>query len=231
MIKATTNVLYVEDEISLGQIVKEGLEAEGKNVTWITDGEDVMQSIASSSYDICLLDVMLPNVDGFSLGKEISDKYPRLPIIFLTARNDADDVVEGFKSGGIDYIRKPFSMKELLVRMDSVLGRNKPTQNDQETLNIGQFSFNSLTYELLHEKGKVILTHKEAQLLSLLASTQNQIIRRDHILNTIWEDDSFFHSRRLDVYIKKLRNYLALDKQISIVTLRGLGYRFVVDEN
>ncbi|MBX2846362.1 MAG: response regulator transcription factor [Saprospiraceae bacterium] len=229
MDKKAIRILYAEDEPGIGQIVKDGLELMGYDVVWALDGLTAKQSFAVQQPDICILDVMMPKMDGFELGKHIHSLQPQLPIIFLTARDQTEDVLEGFSSGGNDYIRKPFSMKELEVRINNLLQlQAQPGQtNTPETFTIGAFHFNTISYELKHHDISKKLTHKEAALLTMLAGSANQAVERKHILLNIWDDDSFFHSRSLDVYIKKLRNYLAVDPSVEIVTLKGIGYRLV----
>ena len=224
-----TKILYVEDEQFLGKIVKESLESRGYQVTMITDGKQVMQAFISSTPDICILDVMLPNKDGLSLAKEIRTLDPLTPIIFLTARNQTDDLVLGFKAGGNDYIKKPFSLEELIVRIDNLLRLRQITERLTKE---GKFQIGSFTYlpdilELKGQRGVIKLSHKENELLKLLVQHKHESIDRSKILQIIWGDDHFFNSRNLDVYIARLRGYFKNDPQVQIITLKGVGYRFV----
>jgi len=229
MDKALQRILYIEDEKALGQIVTESLQSR-YNVEWVEDGALVIKAFNSFNPDLCILDVMLPNVDGFTLGKLINQLQPEIPILYVSARTEIEDVLEGFKAGGLDYIRKPFSMKELEIRVESLLQRKRDTKPESRQLRIGDYSFDLFTYELKHNDKNFTLTHKEAELLTLLEQSRNDIIERKTILLKIWGDDSFFHSRRLDVYVRKLRSYLQYDDKVNLITLRGLGYRFSVEQ-
>lgn len=225
-------ILYAEDEFGLGKIVKESLELLGYEVVWETDGQAALARFREVKPHICLFDVMMPKMDGFELGKAVQAASPNTPIIYLTARDQTEDVLEGFQSGGNDYMRKPFSMKELEVRIQNILSLKENGRAENvvpETLTLGKFTFNTATQELSIGANSDKLTHKEAALLTKLGSSINQVVERKAILIDIWEDDSFFHSRSLDVYIKKLRNYLKPDPELEIVTLKGVGYRLVFD--
>ena len=221
-------ILYVEDEPFLGKIVKESLESRDFEVRLVADGQQVMGVFEKYQPDICVLDVMLPNRDGFSLGKEIRGQNEQIPIIFLTAKNQTEDVVKGFGSGGNDYIRKPFSMEELIVRVNNLLQLSQAsTARPDGGLSIGQYLFFPKKQILRIGEMAHQLSHREAQLLSLLTAKTNSAVERKYILNEIWGNDSFFNSRNLDVYIKKLRNYLSEDDAVQIITLKGVGYRLV----
>lgn len=225
-------ILYVEDEPFLGKIVKETLESQGYDVMLVADGALVMKTFNSFTPDICVLDVMLPNIDGFTLGKEIRKEYPNLPIIFLTAKVETDDLIIGFESGGTDYIKKPFSTKELIARIENQLNllvSNTPNlENNKDEIKIGSFTFLPHKYELVSDKQIRKLSSRESEILSLLISHQNNTIDRKKLLMDIWGDDSYYNSRNLDVYIRKLRNYFANDPRIEIITLKGKGYHFVI---
>jgi len=224
-------ILYVEDEPFLGKIVKESLESRDYEVKMIADGALVMAAYEAWRPDICVLDVMLPNKDGFTLGKEISALNPAMPIIFLTAKNQTNDLLEGFKSGGNDYIKKPFSMEELIVRIQNLLSllEHSAPKIDLNKVVIGQYIFYPLKYQLVQGKHIQKLSYRETELLKIFTSNQNKAVNRKDILLKIWGDDSYFNSRNLDVYIKKLRNYLKADASIKIVTLKGIGYHFTVE--
>ena len=229
-----TKVLYVEDELFLGKIVQESLESRGFEVKMVDDGAKVMASFDSFLPDICLLDVMLPNRNGFELGADIRQRFPNLPIIFLTAKTQTEDVLKGFTSGGNDYIRKPFSMEELIARIHNLL--NLSGQNPGETgsepngiIHLGKYEFDLRKYELRFEAQIRKLSHREAELLKILADHRNFTVERKEIMLQIWGDDSFFNSRNLDVYITRLRDYLREDDRVQIITLKGVGYQFIVD--
>ncbi|MDD2793318.1 MAG: response regulator transcription factor [Sediminibacterium sp.] len=222
-------VLYVEDEIFLGKIVFETLTSRGFDVLMETDGGKVMDAFARYQPDICVLDIMLPNKNGMDIAAEIRAAHPDLPIIFLTAKTQTEDVVSGFKAGGNDYIRKPFSMEELIVRMENAL---KKTVREAESgtdlpVMIGKFSFDSNRQLLVLDGETRKLSFRETELLRYLSLNTNLVIQRKDLLNYIWGNDSFFNSRNLDVYITKLRGYLKEDSGLQIITIKGVGYRFV----
>ncbi len=223
-------ILYVEDEPFLGKIVKESLESRGFEVELVADGRHVMEVFEKLKPDICVLDVMLPNKDGFSIGREIRELNGELPIIFLTAKNQTEDVVKGFDSGGNDYVRKPFSMEELIVRINNLLQLSTNSNKQPKTgdgIKLGQFVFFPKKQLLQIGNHSQQLSHREAQLLTILSQATNAAVERKYILNEIWGNDSFFNSRNLDVYIRKLRNYLSEDNSVQIITLKGVGYRLV----
>ncbi|PZR20983.1 MAG: DNA-binding response regulator [Citrobacter freundii] len=226
---SATKVFYVEDELFLGKIVKESLESRGFEVIMESDGGKATAAFQKSNADICVLDVMLPNKDGFTIADEIRDINEDIPIIFLTAKTQTEDVVKGFALGGNDYIRKPFSMEELIVRIQNAL-RNKnaaPEKITGDQITIGKYSFH-LNRQLLQIGGEEKkLSYREAELLKLLYQNRDKIIDRRDILNLLWGNDSFFNSRNLDVYITKLRGYLKDDPALEILTIKGIGYRFV----
>ena len=220
-------VLYVEDEIFLAKIVAETLESKGFQVSTVNDGGEALQKFNEVQPDVCVLDIMLPNKDGFTIADEIREKNTDVPIIFLSAKSATQDVVAGFKIGANDYIRKPFSMEELIVRIENVL-RNKQETVIEEEFPIGHYQFNIRRQTLNHPNEQRKLSYRESELLKVLYHNKDQIVERRDILNLLWGSDSFFNSRNLDVYITKLRNYLKLDPAIEIITIKGIGYRFVV---
>lgn len=226
----STKILYVEDEPFLGKIVKESLESRQFEVRLVADGGQVMAAFEQFRPDACVLDVMLPHRDGFSLGEEIRQKHPTVPILFLTAKVQTEDVLQGFRSGGNDYVRKPFSMEELIVRLQNLLkiSRLAVEENSQEGISIGNFRFFPHRNELRLEDGSPRqLSHRETELLTMLASPINANVARKDILDKLWGNDSFFNSRNLDVYISKLREYLREDASVQLLTLKGVGYRLV----
>jgi DNA-binding response OmpR family regulator len=223
-----TKILYVEDEPFLGRIVKESLESRDFAVTMIVDGRDAMNTFLAGKPDICVLDVMLPFKDGFSIAKEIRQHHPSIPIIFVTAKNQVEDVVKGFESGGNDFIRKPFSMEELILRVNNLLQLTTSKTKSPENISLGKYEFVPLRYELRHASAVKKLSHRESTLLQMLYERRNGTILRKDILLKLWGDDSFFNSRNLDVYITKLRDYLKEDKTIEIITIKGVGYQFTV---
>ena len=227
---SNTRILYVEDELFLGKIVRESLESRGFEVTMESDGARVLDVFKKSNPDICVLDVMLPNKDGFAIADEIRELNEQIPIIFLTAKTQTEDVVKGFSLGGNDYIRKPFSMEELIARIQSLL-RNKKNANAHkvsgDAVTIGRYSFQLNRQILSDGKEDKKLSYRESELLKLLYENRDKIIDRKDILNLLWGNDSFFNSRNLDVYITKLRSYLREDPSLEIITIKGIGYRFI----
>lgn len=222
-------ILYVEDEPFLGRIVKESLESRDFEVLMVNDGKLAQGVFEKNKPDICVLDVMLPSKDGYAIAKDIRQVSPGTPIIFVTAKNQTEDVLKGFESGGNDYLRKPFSMEELIVRVTNLLQlTQKSTKAAPENIVLGKYEFNSMRYELKSGSGVRKLSHREATLLQLLAESKNGTVQRKDILLKLWGDDSFFNSRNLDVYVTKLRDYLKDDASIEIITIKGIGYRFTV---
>lgn len=226
-----TKVLYVEDEPFLARIVKETLELKGYEIMHSKDGGKVIDMLHEFRPDICILDVMLPNVDGFTLGSTIRNLSPRIPIIFLTAKSQTDDVLRGFSSGGTDYLKKPFSMEELMVRIDNQLkiaGALAGNDAGTKEIQLGTITFHPTRYELHTRNGVIKLSNRESEILVMLCKNMNAITDRRLLLHTVWGDDSFFNSRNLDVYMRKLREYLSSEPKIEIITLKGKGYHFAV---
>lgn len=222
-------ILYVEDEPFLGRIVKESLEVRDFDVRMVTDGKLVLSAFLEMNPDICVLDIMLPNQDGYSIAKNIRQHNASTPIIFVTAKTQTEDLLKGFEVGGNDYLRKPFSMEELIVRVNNLLHLTKKiTYSAKENIKVGQFEFIPQRYEL--RKGEVIrkLSSREAMLLQVLGENKNTVVTRKDLLMKVWGDDSFFNSRNMDVYITKLRDYLKDDPSIEIITIKGVGYHFAV---
>jgi len=224
-----TKILYVEDEPFLGRIVKESLESREFDVLMVTDGINAVSTFAREKPDICVFDIMLPSKDGYSIAKDIRRMNVTVPIIFVTAKNQTDDVIKGFESGGNDYIRKPFSMEELIVRVNNLLNLSAHRNSRiSERIAIGKYDFNPLRFELKIGASIRKLSNRESTLLQLLTENKNATILRKEILLKLWGDDSFFNSRNLDVYITKLRDYLKEDNSIEIITIKGIGYQFTV---
>jgi DNA-binding response OmpR family regulator len=225
-----TKVFYVEDEIFLARIVKESLESRDFEVIMESDGAKAIDLFKKSQPDICVLDVMLPNKDGFAIADEIRELNEDIPIIFLTAKTQTEDVVKGFTLGGNDYVRKPFSMEELIVRIQNLLRlrTEAPKKINTDSVKMGKYSFQLNRQVLNNGKEDRKLSFRESELLKLLYENREKVIDRKDILNLLWGNDSFFNSRNLDVYITKLRSYLKEDPLLEIITIKGIGYRFVV---
>ncbi|WP_373521078.1 response regulator transcription factor [Aquiflexum sp.] len=225
-----TKIFYVEDEPALGKIVKESLQSRKYEVIMADDGKIALSMFPESKPDICVLDIMLPKIDGYQLAKAIRQITPAMPIIFLTAKSQVEDVLKGFESGGNDYLKKPFSLEELIVRIENLLSLTKgQKQNGKQEIPFGKFVFYPNKFELMDPSGDTKrLSHKEAGILMMLIDKTNQTTERKDILLKLWGDDSYFNSRNLDVYITKLRDMLKSDPNIQIITIKGIGYYFSV---
>ena len=225
-------VLYIEDEPYLARIVKDTLELKGFEVLHKKDGVKITEHLSAFAPDICLLDVMLPQIDGFAVANHIRNINPNLPVIFLTAKTQTDDLIKGFSSGGTDYLKKPFSMEELIVRIENQLKiMNRDATSIQalpEEVLLKNYKFYPGKFELHSPAGIIKLSNRESQILGMLCIHANNTVDRRELLQMVWGDDSFFNSRNLDVYIRKLRGYFADAQGIEIVTLKGKGYHFVV---
>ena len=221
-------ILYVEDEIFLGKIVKETLESRGFEISMVSDGNKAFDEYKTFNPEVCVLDIMLPNKGGLEIAKEIRAVNPTIPILFLTAKVQTEDVLKGFESGGNDYLKKPFSMEELIVRLKNLMNMSVGRQSqDSENVIFGDFVFFKAKQELVFKESEIIkLSFRESELLIVLTENLNQKVLRKDILLRVWNDDSYFNSRNLDVYITRLREYLKPDSTIEIITLKGVGYLF-----
>ncbi len=221
-------ILLCEDDENLGMLLREYLEAKGYETTLCADGEIGYREFAKGKFDIAVLDVMMPKKDGFTLAKEIRSNNADIPIIFLTAKTLKEDILEGFKLGADDYITKPFSMEELVFRVEAILRRVRGKKSRESTLyHIGRFTFDTQKQLLTIGDKQTKLTTKENELLALLCSHANEILQRDFALKTIWIDDNYFNARSMDVYITKLRKHLKDDEQIEIINIHGKGYKLI----
>lgn len=222
-------ILLCEDDENLGMLLREYLQAKGFTTELCTDGEKGYRAFVQGQFDLCILDVMMPKKDGFTLAQEIKAINNEVPIIFLTAKNMKDDILEGFKLGADDYLTKPFSMEELVLRVNAILRRVKGKKDKEKTLHkIGRFEFDSQKQTLTMDNGEVSkLTTKESELLALLANHINDILERNYALKTIWIDDNYFNARSMDVYITKLRKLLKADPNVEIINIHGKGYKLI----
>lgn len=210
--------------------MKESLEIRDFEVKMVEDGRNILSSYKEFNPNICVLDVMLPTKDGFTAGSEIRQINPTIPIIYLTAKTQTEDVLKGFQAGGNDYIRKPFSMEELIIRINNLLEMtHRKAANINGFTKLGKFEFYSQKYELRIGENVRKLSHRESELLKILTENRNFTVNRKDILMKIWGDDSFFNSRNLDVYITKLREYLKDDTSIELMTIKGVGYNFICE--
>ncbi len=220
-----TKLLYVEDEEVLAMLVRDHLVKNGYEVHWTADGKEAESLFKKVQPDLCILDVMLPGKSGFEIGQWIRQNNKVIPIIFLTAKSESKDVVEGFKAGGNDYLRKPFSLEELMVRIRNLLsmtGRVSPGH-----YRVGDLSFDPVRMIIENGKETVTLSHRENELLKMLIVHIGSPVERKEILLHVWGDDHFFNSRNLDVYVTRLRKYLKMDPGVQLLTLKGVGYQLV----
>ena len=224
-------ILVVEDEQDLNRILAKTLTAEGYSVDACFDGVEALDYLEGAEYDAVVLDVMMPKKDGFTLAQEIRQQTADLPIVFLTAKTLKEDILEGFKIGADDYITKPFSMEELVFRVEAILRRVRGKKTKESTMyHIGKFTFDTQKQLLTIGDEQTKLTTKENELLALLCAHANEILQRDFALKTIWIDDNYFNARSMDVYITKLRKHLKEDPQIEIINIHGKGYKLIVPD-
>ena len=227
------HLFYVEDDESLSYVTRDNLELNGYEVTYAEDGQKALDTIRSGQkFDLCILDVMLPEVDGFTLAQEIRKRDEQVPIIFLTAKSMKQDKIQGLTIGADDYITKPFSIEELLLKIDIFLRRTKYANilRGNKPAAIGHYTFDYKNLSLALGEQAETLTQKEADLLKLLNENRNQVVKRSFILETIWGKDDYFLGRSLDVFISRLRKYLVQDERIKIENIHGVGFKFRVDD-
>ena len=222
-------ILLCEDDENLGMLLREYLQAKGLQADLMPDGEAGYKAFMKNKYDLCILDVMMPKKDGISLAQDIRMLNSEVPIIFLTAKTLKEDILEGFKVGADDYITKPFSMEELLFRIEAILRRIKGKKVKESSVHkIGKYSFDSQKQQLILDENITKLTTKESELLALLATYSNDILDRNYALKTIWIDDNYFNARSMDVYITKLRKHLKDDPGVEIINIHGKGYKLIL---
>ncbi|MFN8207789.1 MAG: response regulator transcription factor [Bacteroidales bacterium] len=231
--KGKANILLAEDDKNLGFVLKDFLELSGYTVELCEDGQSALETFLQGFYDLCILDVMMPVKDGFTLAQEIRKKNRMVPIIFLTARSMEEDKIRGFKAGGDDYVTKPFSTEELKLRIEALLKRASFQINQgsgSEHYSIGIFTFDYENQILLSPDGERRLTRKEAELLLLLCQNKNRVLRREFALKTVWGSDDYFMGRSMDVYVTKLRKFLSDDPNVSIVNAHKVGFKLEVKQ-
>jgi DNA-binding response OmpR family regulator len=227
-----TRILLAEDDPNLGSLLQEYLQAKDFDTTLCTDGDKAFKNFSKHQYDFVILDVMMPVKDGFTVAKEIRTINKKIPIIFLTAKSMKEDTLKGFDIGADDYITKPFSMEELLVRVNAILRRTDNYQDENKevhTFEIGQFHFDYDRQILKGEDGETKLTTKENELLYMLCLNKNGVLERNYALNAIWGDDNYFNGRSMDVYIAKLRKHLRPDSSIEIINIHGKGFKLLAN--
>jgi DNA-binding response OmpR family regulator len=227
--ESKTRILLAEDDPNLGRLLQEYLDAKGYETVLATNGKEGFEQFRKHSFDLCMLDVMMPVKDGYTLAREIRTINKDIPIVFLTAKSMKEDAIEGFNAGADDYITKPFSMEELLLRIKAILRRTKggALNMEQTQFTVGDYKFDYTRQALEYGDKQQKLTSKEADLLRLLALHKNDVLDRSFALNTIWGDDSYFNSRSMDVYIAKLRKYLKDDSTVEIMNIHGRGFRLI----
>jgi DNA-binding response OmpR family regulator len=221
-------ILLCEDDENLGMLLREYLQAKGYSADLFPDGEAGYKAFVKGKYDLCVLDVMMPKKDGFTVAQEVRTVNPEIPIIFLSARSLKEDILSGFKIGADDYITKPFSMEELVFRIEAILRRVRGKKDKDVTMyRLGEFTFDTQKQTLLIGDKSTKLTTKESELLSLLCAHANEILERNYALKSIWIDDNYFNARSMDVYITKLRKHLREDPSIEIINIHGKGYKLI----
>ena len=228
-----SKILLVEDDFNLGIVIQDFLSLEGYSVHLCRDGKEGLQKFNKNEYDVCLLDVMLPEKDGYEIAEDIRKVNKEIPIIFLTAKSNPEDKVKGFKAGGDDYITKPFNREEFLLRIKAILRRANNDFEDDENeglIKLNSFELDFRNLKLSHPKEDKKLTKRETAILKLLCENRNKVIERSLVLNLIWGDDNYFNGRSLDVFITKLRKYLAHDDTISINNIHGVGFKLELNE-
>lgn len=222
-------VLLAEDDVNLGTLLQNYLNAKGYDVLLYGDGQKAIEGFRSEKFSISIIDVMMPVMDGFELVRHIRKIDPVAPVIYLTARNQKEDIIEGFITGADDYLTKPFSMEELLYRIEAILRRTGKENEEiqQEVYEIGGYKFDTVRQLLTYRDHTIKLTTKESELLQLLCKHRNNVLERNYALKTIWVDDNYFNARSMDVYITKLRKYLRKDDAVEIINVHGKGYKLL----
>lgn len=221
-------ILYLEDESSLGSVTNDVLQKNGFQVEWVQHGKKALAVFQSRKFDICIVDVMMPGMDGYSFVKEVRKTDPELPIIYLSARTLTEDIVKGFETGGDDYLKKPFTIEELIVRIYALLRRNAFPKTPVTSFTIGKYQYNYAWMELRLEEKIIVLSSKTNELLYRLVTNTDNYMDRKQTLIDLWDDDSRYNARSMDVFITKIRKYFEEDPDISIVNVRGYGYKLIV---
>jgi DNA-binding response OmpR family regulator len=230
---AKPHIFLVEDDLSFGAVLKSYLEINDFEVDWVDDGKFALSQFNKSTYDICILDVMLPNVDGFTIGAEIKKSMPDIPILFLTAKNLREDVLQGYKIGADDYITKPFDTEVLIYKIKAIIKRNGNSISEKEPgyYQIGLYTFDYKLRNVEKENAKQKLSPKEAELLKMLCENQNKLLPRETALKKIWGDDGYFTARSMDVYLTKLRKLFTEDESVEIRNIHGSGFMLQIKDN
>jgi len=224
----SAKILLVEDDPGLGFVIKDNLSVKGYDVTLCINGEEGHETFEKHSFDLCIFDVMMPKKDGFSLAQGIREKNKKIPILFVTAKSMLEDKLAGFTAGGDDYIVKPFSMEELVMRIEVFLRRSVQQPVEDQIFSLGKYSFDSANLTLLDGSSSKALTQKETHVLRMLCLNQDRVLKREDILKSVWGDDDYFMGRSLDVFISKLRKYLKEDPSVEIANYHGVGFRLEI---
>ncbi|RLD61512.1 MAG: DNA-binding response regulator [Bacteroidetes bacterium] len=227
-------ILYVEDDLSLGYVTKDNLELRGYDINLCEDGKTALTMFREQKFDLCILDVMLPKMDGFALASKIREADEDIPILFLSAKSLKEDRIEGLTVGGDDYITKPFNIEELSLKIEVFLKRSKITNKQEKKaamIEIGEFSFDTENLLLEHKNGSKRLTSRESELLVYFASNQNKVLKKEQIMKEVWDNSTYFNSRSLDVFVSRLRKYLKDDPDIRINNIHGIGFVLTVLKN
>lgn len=220
-------ILYLEDDPNLGEITTDMLSRAGFKVQWVTNGEEGLEALNNQIFDIAVADIMMPKLDGYTFIKTLREKGNQMPIILLSARVLTEDVLKGFEIGADDYVRKPFSIEELIARVNRLL-KDKSSQTNENNFQLGDYKYNHHNYELNYNGKSIYLSSRSGQILYQFLTNKDGILSRKEVLLDLWGDDSFFNGRSLDVFISKLRRHLAADSRISIINMRGVGYRLII---
>ena len=224
-----TKVLLVEDEPTLAMIIKDTLDGDEFDIILASDGEEGLARYKETKPDIIVSDIMMPKIDGFTMIRHIRKTDSQIPVLFLSARSAANDVVEGFELGGNDYLKKPFGMAELIIRIKALLKKITINKEETSTFTLGQYSFDSITQTLKHQGNKQLLSNRESEILKRLCANKDNVLPMKDVLLELWGDDSFFNARSLHVFITKLRHKLSKDESIKILNVRGIGYKLIID--
>jgi DNA-binding response OmpR family regulator len=226
-------ILYVEDDVFLSFVTKDNLELKGYSITFCKDGKEALDSFHQKTFDLCILDVMMPEMDGYTLARKIREVNEHIPILFLSAKSMKEDRISGLMAGGDDYITKPFSIEELCLKIEVFLKRSRVSGSgklNRGEIKLGNYIFDYKNIQLKFKTSAQRLTNREADLLKYLAENRNKVLKKEDILNEVWGDDSYFNSRSLDVFVSKLRKYLKEDKDIQINNVHGIGFVLSVND-
>jgi two-component system, OmpR family, response regulator VicR len=233
MTKNKPHILYVEDDVFLSFVTKDNLELKGYSITFCKNGMEALEVFQKNTFDLCILDVMMPEMDGYTVARKIREVNEHIPILFLSAKSLKEDRITGLMAGGDDYITKPFSIEELCLKIEVFLKRSRVTginKLNRGEIRLGGYLFDTFNLQLKHEKVTYRLTTRESELLKYLAENRNKVLKKEDILNEVWGDDSYFNSRSLDVFVSKLRKYVKEDTTIQINNVHGIGFVLAITE-